>query len=440
MKTIVNAVLISMFVLCSGGTDAFARVITLDQAFDIGLKNNPSIEAAKIRIKQAEESIKEVKASWFPSMEAVSSVTRKEISDNSLAAAPAGTDKSEELYSTGLSASWIVFAGFERKYQCMAAELTRRQSTASLADAQRILVAAIADTYFSAQLALKNRAIAEADKEFNLEQLKEAEIKKEVGTGSLSDLYNFQIKVNTADAQIEEAACQYDIARAALAALLGIADPLKNLPKPAFLAPENSKEMVMPDIQKFTKTALNKRPDIKSQVFGIKKADAEIGAAKAKYWPTISLNGNLNADRTSSSRFENSDIASTVSLGFSYPIFQGGKNQAALYKAMAVKTETEKNFETLKTEITSKVMQAGCKVISSQKQLKIQRKNTLLVEKTRNLVEFEYKAGQTSLVRLNEAQKELTTARGRLALALVNLRQAWYQLKSAAGIMHISAF
>jgi len=55
------------------------------------------------------------------------------------------------------------------------------------------------------------------------------------------------------------------------------------------------------------------------------------------------------------------------------------------------------------------------------------------VEKNRDLVENEYMAGQVSLVRLNEAQRDLIQQQGRLALARVALRQAWHDLRVATG-------
>ncbi|MFO7750334.1 MAG: TolC family protein, partial [Desulfobacteraceae bacterium] len=359
--------------------------------------------------------------------------TRSERSDNDLGGFPE-SDKTQKTYSTGLSGQWVVFSGFERKYRTMGARLARKGSRASLEDARRMLVSAIADTYFSAQLALKNREIAEADRKFNREQLKEAEIKKRVGTGSLSDMYNFQIKVNSAETEIESAAYQYKIARAALAALLGISTPMADLPEPAPLSPEKKEEMALPDLAVYTDKALVRRPDIREGELSVERAAADIGAAKAAYWPVVSLSGKVSADRTASAALENDDVAGSVMLGLSYPIFQGGKNRAALYRAVAAKEEAEKNLESLKTDIASEVLQEGSKVISFQKQLRLQRENTRLVNKTRNLVESEYRAGQASLVRLNEAQTELITARGRLALALVNLRQAWSRLKTASGI------
>ena len=69
----------------------------------------------------------------------------------------------------------------------------------------------------------------------------------------------------------------------------------------------------------------------------------------------------------------------------------------------------------------------------AQAQLALERSNAKLVKQNRDLVEKEYTAGQTSLVRLNEAQRDLTNAQSRLALALVGLRLAWQNLDAATG-------
>ncbi|MCH7910780.1 MAG: TolC family protein, partial [Candidatus Hydrogenedentes bacterium] len=70
---------------------------------------------------------------------------------------------------------------------------------------------------------------------------------------------------------------------------------------------------------------------------------------------------------------------------------------------------------------------------AAQQELLIQRETTQFVERNRELVEREYRSGQGSLVRLNEAQRDLIAQRGRLALARVVLRQSWFDLKTATG-------
>ena len=69
----------------------------------------------------------------------------------------------------------------------------------------------------------------------------------------------------------------------------------------------------------------------------------------------------------------------------------------------------------------------------TQAQLRLQRINAELVQTNRDLVDKEYTAGQASLVRLNEAQRDLVTAQSRLALALATMRQAWFNLETVTG-------
>ena len=84
-------------------------------------------------------------------------------------------------------------------------------------------------------------------------------------------------------------------------------------------------------------------------------------------------------------------------------------------------------------EARAEVARAIANVRRAQEQLALQRANTRLVERARDLVEKGYAAGQESLVRLNEAQRDLTTALSELALARVSLHTAWATLDAATG-------
>ena len=95
--------------------------------------------------------------------------------------------------------------------------------------------------------------------------------------------------------------------------------------------------------------------------------------------------------------------------------------------------ESQRNIEDTQLTVVSDVESAVTKLKAAQDQLKLQRENTKLVRKTRDLVEKEYTAGQGSLVRLNEAQRDLVTAESNLVLSLVSMRQAWEGLRSSTG-------
>ncbi len=175
------------------------------------------------------------------------------------------------------------------------------------------------------------------------------------------------------------------------------------------------------------------RPDLEQNDWGVLQAEADVKAKRGNYFPTLSLNASYDGERTDDLGFENDDFGSSVGINLSYNIFAGGLFHAQQQEAKMRLKEAEKSRENLKINITSEVRTSAEQVLSSQKQLLLERKNAQLVQKNRDLVEKEYKAGVGSLVRLNEAQRDLTAAQVRLAAAQVALRQAWNDLWNATG-------
>ena len=79
--------------------------------------------------------------------------------------------------------------------------------------------------------------------------------------------------------------------------------------------------------------------------------------------------------------------------------------------------EAQSSLENTKINVKAAVASDVATLISAQEQLALQRSNATLVQQVRDLVEKEYAAGQASLVRLNEAQRDLVAAHGNLALS-----------------------
>ena len=147
----------------------------------------------------------------------------------------------------------------------------------------------------------------------------------------------------------------------------------------------------------------------------------------------VVLAGSLDGERVDDPGFGQDDFGNRVQVGLSYNLFAGGFTQAKVREVRQRRVELEKRLEELVLSATSDIRSSVALVMTAQTQVALQRENVDLVQRTRDLVEKEYNAGQGSLVRLNEAQKDLTTAQSNLALALVGLRQAWVELETRTG-------
>lgn len=418
-------------------------VLDLKTVAQIALAGNPSLAAARARVVQARERVAQADAAYWPRLDAMAAASRIALSDNarqaSLATARlfdpgAGIDDPEDYYTTSLTATWVLFNGFERRYAAMAARSGERFSRAGRQEVQRLILSSAAGAFFLAQLARENIAIAGADERFNLRQLKDATARRRVGTGSLSDELNFKVRVNAARANRIRAEQSYRTALFSLAALMGVPDaafpPDLDL---APLAPESPAELAVPDTAAQLDHARAHRPDLAQARFALQQADAGVAIARARLFPTLSLAAALDGERSGDGRLEEDDFGNAIALNLSYNLFSGGADRARIREARAGRTEVEKNLENLEIQVGADVMDALTNLQAAQAQLALQQSNEALVEQNRDLVDKEYKAGQGSLVRLNEAQRDLVVARSRLALARVSLRQAWIGLDTATG-------
>lgn len=254
-----------------------------------------------------------------------------------------------------------------------------------------------------------------------------------MGSGSLSDVLNFEVQANAARASRISAENSYALSRLGLASLLGL--PEGALPAETEIAPlpeECLEEMQEPQAEERISYALEHRPDLHQSAYAVERADATVKASRAPFYPTVSVSLSQAAS-TTERKPDMNDFATSVGLNVSYSLYAGGRNKALLMEAKSAKREAEFQWSDAQIGVVSDVRQQIENVLAAQKQLALQRANAVFVQKNRDLVEKEYNAGQTSLVRLNEAQRDLTSAQGQLAQARVALRQAWHDLRTAMG-------
>lgn len=409
-------------------------VLNLRDAQRIALQENPSIHAAAARIEQAAARIKQARALYFPLVSSSASATFTDLADNARRQLPPGSDDTIEQYNANLEATWVIFDGFGRKFRNAAARFDESRTEANYRETQRLLLSAVAAAYYNVQLAQANTAIAQADEEFNQRQLVEAQARRRVGTGSLSDVLNFEVRVRDAQTRLLQAQGTHRVSLIALGELMGI--PEANLPDYLDVAPlldAEPDELVQPDLPDAISYALTHRPDIHQSELLVEQADALIGVDRSEYFPTLAGIASYDGDRTSDADLERDDFSGTVGLVMSWEVFTGGRRKAQVQESRAFRSETEHLLDQTELAVAAEVRRQFENLATAQRELLLQRETTQYVEQNRDLVEKEYDAGQGSLVRLNEAQRDLITQQSRLALAQVALRLSWHNLLTATG-------
>lgn len=418
-------------------------VLGPETAGQIALAGNPTVEAAQARIGQAEERIAQARSAYWPRLDASAGASRLWWSENdylenqaylNLFYPNAVLDDPYDTYQTDLTASWLVFNGFARSLNKKAAEYGRDQAAYAREDVKRYLLLSVTSAYLSAQLAQENIAITRTDEQFYRDRWEEAKVRRRVGTGTLGDELNFEVRFNAAIADRIRAERVYEAALYSLAALLGLEDAsLPGHVSLMALGTESPDEMQHPNAEEWIAYAYEHRPDILRQNVAVKSSEVDIKRAKSGFYPTISLYGTIAGDGSDDTRFEEDDFGSAVGVQLTYNLFAGGFDRARTREAGQREKETRKTLEQARLDAAQGVRSAIANLRGSQEQLLLLRTNEELIRRNRDLAEKEYNAGVGSLVRLNEAQRDLTTAQNRLALAIAGMRQSWYTLEAETG-------
>lgn len=339
-----------------------------------------------------------------------------------------------EVYTISVVADWIVFNGFDRKFSILEARFGKEQTEAALTEAHRILLEAVAQAYYAAQLARENIAIAEADEAFNELQLKQANLRKEVGTGSRSDVLNFQVRVNAARAALISARQSFATALIALAELLALPDA--KFPESMDIAPledASLEALEPPDSDGLVAYAKDHRPDLQVSELGIERAKAVVGRAKSAFYPTIRAQVSKDGVRDNNPEFGIDDFSTTIGVVGTYELFAGGRNVARVRETKALRAEAEHLARETELNVASEVRTSVEDLREAQELIVLERANAVYVKDNRDLVEKGYQGGVEPLVRLNEAQRDLVQAQANLAFARVQLQASWHRVRTNTG-------
>ncbi len=443
------------------------------------LANNPSLLEVGAQVAQARAQVKQVRSLYFPQLDAGYSAAYVWISDADREAVQETLDSNEdtivgldnfvsggsfdlprrtirnqrrtlrhnladieearadlegpaENYSIEITAGYLLFDGFSRKFTNAMAKFGRGEIEEAQREAQRLLLSAVAQSFYGVQLARENIEVALADAGFNRRLLNDAKARRARGKGATSDILNFEVRLRVAQTALLLAVGDHEAARLALALLMGRPGGL--LPDDTFvsgLAAETPEEMAVPDAGHALRYALEHRPDLVQRAFGVQRAKAGVKQRYGEFYPQVSLFASWGASRTGDSKFREDDFSTALGLNVSYNLFSGGRRRAQLTEAKHAQRAAEFGMNDAELKALSEVRNALLELGISQQQLILQRATTEYVQKNRDLVEKGFNAGKAALVRLNQAQRDLVDAQVRLTLARVSVRKSWYELRTA---------
>jgi outer membrane protein TolC len=415
------------------------KTLTVDNAVEIALANNPDYRSAKHAVTAAWARFYAAGSAYLPTLSADYNITEYKY----VPFAQGGTGRDNyNRYSnkTGaLQADWEVFNGLVTTMTVISARKEASQYEALDRDSRRLLIQNVINSYNNVLLAKENIRIAAEDMNFNDKLLKETEIKYEAGAVPLSEPLNFRVKANEAKSALVDQTYNYAAAKFVLAELMGVTEA-KIPDDVVFVQNEDKTFTLSSELDIYLDSALANRPDLEAYRKGLEMSRYDLWAKYGAFFPTVSAQSSYGYSRDDSGysgRYQYRPRAQDRSLNYgvsaNWTIFSGGRRIADLREAQALLAEAQENLIERWIQVVMEVRQAFENAKRTYEQVKIYSETLELVRKTRDLVEEEYKSGNTSLTRLNEAQKDLVNAESNLVSSRIALENAKVQINAATG-------
>ena len=173
-------------------------------------------------------------------------------------------------------------------------------------------------------------------------------------------------------------------------------------------------------VEKTIDRALEKRPDLIARVAALRASEAELGRARAAYWPTLSLVGNvgsilgsarITADGKSTGWFGATQPSYGVGLSLEWEIFDGGARRRKVELAESARRTAQDEITATRDRAVSEVWKAYTDVKLAFRRLDVA---AALVDASQQSYEDSlksYRVGLGTLTDLLAARRELSRAR-----------------------------
>jgi multidrug efflux system outer membrane protein len=369
----------------------------LQQLIGLSLTNNRDFRVAVLNVEQSQAQYRITRSASLPTVNAGGSYTRS-----------GDFTTATDSWNANLGVTSYELDLFGRVRSLNHQALEKYFATAEAQrNEQMTLVAGVATQYFTLrqaeeqlQLARQTLVTVQDSYAVNLATFN-------AGAGNELDLRTAEGQVQTAKINVLTYERQLAQAQNYLVLLLGCPLPA-NLPAARSFDDTN----ILADIPAGLPSELiQRRPDILEAEHTLKAANANIGAARAAFFPTIKLTGSIG---TTSSQFEKLFGSGTGVWSFApevtVPIFTGGANRASLDSAkVATRIEVanyEKAIQTAFREVADALVATG----SYARQIEAE---TALINAQQirfNLATLRYRQGEDTYLNVLSAQQDLYSA------------------------------
>ena len=382
-----------------GWQDYFADP-RLHRLIEIALERNTDLRQAVLNAEIYRKQYMIARNDLLPSIDGSGSATRSRTARDM---SGTGSSYVREAYTVGLGVASYEIDLFGRVRSTSEAALQGYFNSAATRDATHLtLVSSIAKAYFNERYAEESMALAQRVLKTREVTYDLSKLRHRAGVISAVDLRQQEALIESAKADYASAVQAREQARNALALLINQPLP-EDLPKGL---PLNRQFKIDRLPAGLSSEVLLNRPDVRAAEFALKQANANIGAARAAFYPRISLTGSLGTGSTElDGLFKGPNRMWSFGPSISIPIFNWGTNKANLDVA---KLRQQAQVAAYENAVQSAFQDVSNALVARQQ---LDQRYTALIKQSRSygdylrLVNLRYKHGVSSALDLLDAER-----------------------------------
>ncbi|TCS14006.1 efflux transporter outer membrane subunit [Caulobacter sp. BK020] len=378
----------------------------LQGVIDLALSNNRDLRVAVLNIEKARAQYRIQRANLLPGVDATAGETQTRTTADQ--AALQGGDRTTRAYTAGVGVTAWELDLFGRvrslKDAALQSYLATRETSRSV---QISLIAQTANSWLTLAADQDLLALAQETLRTREESLKLTRGRFDAGAANQLDMRQAETLAETARSDVATYVAQVEQDKNALRLVVGADVPADLQPAGGLVTAQ-----ILPDLPAgIPSDVLTRRPDVLAAEHDLAGANANIGAARAAFFPSISLTASTGvASNALSSLFDSGNGTWSFAPRISLPLFAGGANVANLDSAKASRDIAVANYEKA-VQTAFREVSDGLAVQSTiQDRVGSQERLVAAANDSVRLSRARYGAGIDSSLTLLDAQRTLYTA------------------------------
>lgn len=363
----------------------------------LALQNNRDLRLAVLNIEAARAQFELRRAEQWPSVNAGLSGARQPTSAGALSS----------TYSAGLLVTAYELDLFGRVRSLTDAALAQYLASEEARKAAQIaLLASVANAYYAVQADHELLRITGETLRTREDSLRLIKLRFEKGASSQLDLRQAESLLEAARATLAQITRQRALDENALTLLIGQALPPNSAPAAA-----PGQTTTLPELPVGLPSAvLLRRPDVRQAEQQLMAANANIGAARAAFFPRISLTGSLGSVSSELSALFDKGLAWSFAPQLLQPLFDAGRNQANLKLSQMNRDIALGQYERSIQQAFREVADALAGRANLGEQLRAQQAQVRAEQDRYRLADMRYRSGAASFLDVLDAQRSLFAA------------------------------